>query len=181
MKNLKLTVFALALSVTAAFAQETEKIGDPKMSDEWVVSDFERTELNDGKGDRYYVKQWVITEVYTPVMLDPKDRYKLNQDIIYMPARVNKKVRLDYDSDDSYDKYVEFDYVRPKNSDVNFVVTNEGIWVSNKDSNVRATKITDVTVAMHKDVDKITTQGNYRIVLDNGETVDVKVSNYSRM
>lgn len=181
MKSLKLTVFALAFSVTAAFAQQSERDGDPQMSDRWVVSDFEKTELNSGKGDRYYIKQWVITEVYTPVMLDPADRYKLNQDIIYMPARINKKIKLDYDTDEAYDKYVEFDYIRPRNSDVNFVVTNEGIWVSDKDSNVRAERITDVTAVMHKDVDKITTQGNYKVMLSNGETVDVKVSNYSRM
>jgi hypothetical protein len=178
MKTLKLTVLGLGLLLSGtAIAQK----GDPNMSDNWVTSDFEKTELNNGKGDRYFVKQFVVTEVYTPVMLNPADKYKLNQEIIYMPAQVTKKIRLDNDPDAAYDSFVEFNYAKPVKGDVNFTLTNEGIVINAEDSSVSVNKITDKTSVMHKDVNNIMKEGNYTLTLSNGEVIDVKVSNYSKM
>ena len=103
MKNLKFTAFALFMSLSTIFAQSDD--GNPKISDNWTVKEVI---IADAETDE--IKQIVLTEVYTPVMLDPKDRYELNQDIIFMPTQVTKTIKLDIDADDMFDHEVKFDY-----------------------------------------------------------------------
>lgn len=123
MKNLKLTVLGLVLATSGLFAQEA----DLDMSDKWVTKDIITMEIDSDEYDDDEITMLEITEVFTPVMLDPEDRYKLNQDIIFMPTQITKTIKLDFDADALYDREVEFTY--NKSDEFDFTLTKDGIII----------------------------------------------------
>lgn len=123
MKNLKLIVLGLVLATSGLFAQEA----DLDMSDKWVTKDIITMEIDSDEYDVDEITMLEITEVFTPVMLDPEDRYKLNQDIIFMPTQITKTIKLDFDADALYDREVEFTYNKPNEFD--FTLTKDGIII----------------------------------------------------
>ena len=177
MKNFKLTVFTLILSTTTLFAQ----IGDPDISDRWIVSEFDKDIVETNGDETYVVKHHEITKEYTPVMLDPKDKYKLNQDIIYMPTHVNKTIKLDYDSDKLYDKKVEFNYKKSENVDLDFTLTKTGIIISTDKNDILVSKIWDKNTNImyyNSKNGRIKKEGLYSVELSNGEKIDITITNY---
>lgn len=182
MKNLKLAVVALLVSGSTLFAQET--MGDPQMSDSWTTRDVIKMEAESNDYEIDEVTQLVITEVYTPVMLDPEDRYKLNQDIIYLPTQVRKTMKLDYDADDMYDKEIEFNYKKSENFDFDFTLTKDGIIILTDKDDLYVKRIWDKNSKMKYSnikTERIKKEGDYIIELTNGEKIDIKISNYELM
>lgn len=182
MKNLKLTVLALVMSASAVFAQSDK--GDPQMSDKWVVKDVIKTEAESDDYEVDVLTQEVITKVYTPVMLDPADKYKLNQDIIYLPARVTKTIKLDMDSDDMFDQEVKFDYKKSKNYDLDFTLTKDGIIILTDKDDLYVKNIWDKkSKNKYSNVrsNRVKKEGEYTIEFTDGKKVDVKISNYNKM
>ena len=182
MKTLKITLFTLLFSATAIVAQDSNRdMADKDMSDRWLVSDFEKTVVVTDDNDTYLVKQLEVTEEFTPVMLDPKDRYKLNQDIIYMPTEVSKKIRLDHDKDVSYDKEVKFNYVKSDKVNLDFTLTKTGIKVK-ADKKVKINNIIDKTGYKRSIVkNRIQKEGTYTLELSNGEEIEITVTDYNIM
>lgn len=177
MKILKLTVLALIVSVSTAFAQDY----DPDMSDRWVLSDLTKTVVNTDDNETYVIKQLEVTEEFTPVKLDPEDRYKLNQDIIYMPTLVTKKIKLDFDKDTSYDKEVEFSYKKPEGYELDFTLTKKGIIILTDKFDLFVSKIWDKkTKHAYSNVktNRIKQEGIYTIKLSNEDEIDITISNY---
>lgn len=178
MKTFKLTALALLLSATAAFGQK----GNKDMSDRWVVSNLKTKQKITEDGETYTVKQLEITEEYTPVMLDPNDKKKLNQDIIYLPTQVSKRIRLDNDKDISYDREVKFNYLKSKKVNLDFTLTRKGIAVKTDSKTIHLNKITHKTGIMHTVVNnRIQKEGIFTLELSNGEKVDITVSSYKMM
>jgi hypothetical protein len=177
MKNLKLTVLGLLLTTSGAFAQNA----NPEISDMWSTREVIIMEAEDSDDE---VKQVELTSVYTPVKLDPKDQYKLNQDIIYMPTQVSKTIMLDYDVDDSFDKKVEFTYEKSDNYDLDFTLTKDGIIILtdkedlfvknmwNKNTKVKFSNVRN---------NRIKIQGDYVVELTDGQKIDLKIANYESM
>ena len=182
MKNFKLTIFALLISVTAGFAQNINRqMADKDISDRWVVSDFEKTLVVTDDNETYLVKQLEITEEFTPVILDTRDKYKLNQDIIWLPTEVSKKIRLDYDKDIFYDKEVKFNYIKSDNANLDFTLTKKGIKVKT-DNKVKINNIIDKTAYKHSIIkNRIQKEGKYTLELSNGEKIDITVTDYNIM
>ncbi len=178
MKNFKLTVIALLVSVSTAFAQQDY---DPDMSDKWVLSDLTKTVVNTDDNETYIIKQLEITEEFTPVKLDPEDKHKLNQDIIYMPTQVTKKIKLDFDKDTSYDKEVEFSYTKPEGYELDFTLTKKGIIILTDKYNLFVSKMwnkkTKVAYSNVKS-NRIKQEGVYTIKLSKDEEIDITISNY---
>lgn len=104
MKNLKLTVLGLVLATSGLFAQEA----DLDISGKWVTKNIVTMKIDSDEYNVDEITMLEITEAFTPVLLDPKDRYKLNQDIIFMPTQITKTIKLDFDADALYDREVEF-------------------------------------------------------------------------
>lgn len=183
MKTLKLTVIALLLSATTTIAQsKNSKMADKDMSDSWKVSNLKTKVVVNDENETYVVKQLEITEEYTPVMLDPKDKKKLNQDIIYMPTEVNKRIRLDYDKDRFYDKEVKFNYLKSDDLNLNFTLTKRGIKVKTDTDKISINSIEDTTGIMHTIVNnRIQKEGTYTLELSNGEKIKVTVTDYNIM
>ncbi len=178
MKNFKLTIFALILSTTTVFAQ----IGDPEMSDRWVVTDFEKTIAETDNNEKYTVKHFEITEEFTPAMLDPKDKYKLNQDIIYMPTQVKKIIKLDYDTDILYDKEVEFNYIKSEKADLDFTLSKTGIIITTDKIDINVSKIWnkfDKKMYSNAKNNRIKNEGTYVVKLSNNEEIDITITNYN--
>ena len=177
MKNFKFTVFALTLSITTAFAQ----VGDPDISDKWVLTDFDKSVVMSDDNEEYTVKHFEITEEYTPVLLDPKDKYKLNQDIIYMPTQVKKTIKLDYDKDVLYDKKVEFNYKKSDHADLDFTLSKTGIIITTDTTAISISKVwnkSDKKTYSNAKNNRIKKEGIYVVKLTNGEKIDITITNY---
>ncbi|MEO9570217.1 MAG: hypothetical protein ABJH82_05885 [Polaribacter sp.] len=177
MKIFKLTVFTLLLTATTAFAQ----IGNPKMSDNWAYSELTETLVENNKNETFLVKELEITEEYTPVLLDPKDKYKLNQDIIYLPTQVTKNLKLDYDKDKKYEKEVEFNYKKPDNFNLEFTLTENGIVIKTDKKEIIVSNIwnknTKLVHSNHRK-NRIKQEGTYIVEFSNNKKVDITVTNY---
>ena len=78
MKFLKITLLTIILSSINTFAQ---------LENRWTLNDFEELEMLDDNNEIVNVKHFKTTEVVTPVILDPEDKYKLNQDIFIYQLR----------------------------------------------------------------------------------------------
>lgn len=176
MNFFKLTIFSL-LMTTTAFAQ----IGNPNISDKWILSERDTYEVATERDETYTVKHHETTEAYTPVILDPKDKYKLNQDIIYMPTHIIKTLEIDYDDDVMYDKKVTFNYKKPDETDLNFTLSKSGILIISKNKNISVEKVwnkLDKTMYSNALNNRIKNEGTYVIALSNGEKVDITITNY---
>ena len=169
MKNFKTLLLTVLLSTTATFAQ---------IEDKWKISEFEQIVVQDENNKIYTLSQSEITEVITPAILDPEDRYKLNQDIIYLPTQVTKTIRSNYDKDYSFDKKVKFEYLKSDNVDLEFILTRKGIQVNTDDSLIKVDKILDKNSVLFLDIDKIRNEGFFTVILNNGEKINLNVSNY---
>lgn len=177
MKNLKLTAIALFASVSVMFAQEKQA----DIKDTWTLSQVKETKAENTNGSEYTVKQYEIIEATTPVMLDPKDRYKLNQDLIFMPTIITKTIRLDYDMDNDYEGQVKFHYEKTDDYDLDFTVTRDGVIILTNKPDVFVTGMQDnVTKVKYSNVkdNRIRTNGEYVVMLSNDEEVVVKIKNY---
>lgn len=177
MKNFKLTIFSLLITTTTAFAQ----IGNPDISDKWTISEYDKYEVKTEGDEKYTVKHHEITEEYTPVILDPKDKYKINQDIIYMPTHVSKTIELDYNHDVMYDKKVTFNYKKPDETDLNFTLSKSGIVIISKNKNLSVEKVwnkLDKTMYSNALNERIKNEGTYVVALSNGEKIDITITNY---
>ncbi|KGL63819.1 hypothetical protein [Polaribacter sp. Hel1_85] len=177
MKIFKLTVFTLILTATTAFTQ----IGNPNISDNWTLSEFTETLVENNNNETFLVKELEITKEYTPVILDPKDKYKLNQDIIYLPTQVTKSLKLDYDKDKQYEKEAEFFYKKPDNFNLDFTLTKSGVIIKTDKKDVNVSKIWNKSTKLmfsNKRNNRIKQEGNYIIEFTNNEKVDITITNY---
>jgi hypothetical protein len=180
MKNLKLTVLGLVLATSGLLAQEA----DLDMSDKWVTKDVVTMEIDSDEYDVDEITMLEITEVFTPVMLDPEDRYKLNQDIIFMPTQISKTIKLDYDADALYDREVEFTYNKSDDFDLDFTLTKDGIIILTDKDDLFVKRMWDKnSEVMFSNIKnkRIKNEGDYVIELTDGQKVDLKISNYEKM
>lgn len=180
MKRLKLTALALLTSVSVMIAQES----NPNIEDSWTLTTVDEREVEDVYGNEMTIKQFEIIESTTMAMLDPDDRYKLNQDIIYMPTMITKTVKLDYDNDEAYEAEVTFDYKKSDDYDLDFTVTRDGIIILTDKADIFVKGMQDNKTKMkYTNVknNRIKTDGEYTIMLSNNDNIVVKIKDYNRM
>lgn len=170
MKNIKIIVFAILISTSSIFSQIEDKV---------ILSDFEKIALANDQNKMLYLEQNIITEEYTPIILDPKDKYKINQDFIYLPTKVIKEIRVDADKDISFDRKVTLEYLKPKKVELDFLMTKEGILVKTENKYLIIEKIVDKNDILHTTVNnKIDRKGDYTIYLNSGDKIDVNIIDY---
>lgn len=180
MKRLKLTVLALLTSVSIMIAQESNL----NIEDSWTLTTVDEREIEDVNGNEKTIKQFEIIESTTMAMLDPDDRYKLNQNLIYMPTKITKTVKLDYDNDMAYEAKVTFDYKKADDYDLDFTVTKDGIIILTDKPDIFVKGMQDnKTIMKYTNVknNRIKTDGEYTIMLSNNDNIVVKIKDYNRM
>lgn len=176
MKNFKITLLTLLLT-SVTFAQ----MGDPNLSNKLIANDLEARVETTENDVTYLVRELETTEEYTPVILDPEDKYKLNQDIIYLPTQVKKTIKLDHDFDKSFDKEIKFNYIKSDNFDLDFTLTKTGIIINTDNNKVSVSKIWDKTSKVmfyNSKNGRIKNEGLYTVEFSNGEKIDITITNY---
>ena len=170
MKYIKIIILTLCISSSSIFSQ---------IEDKAILSDFEKVAFTNDQDRMMYVEQNTITEEYTPIILDPEDKYKLNQDFIYLPTQIIKEIRVDVDKDISFDKKVKLTYLKPKKIGLDFLITKEGILVKTENKYLIIEKIVDKNDILHTTVNnKIDKKGDYTIYLNSGDKIDVNIIDY---
>lgn len=169
MKKLHIIIIALLLSTLTTYSQMKDKI---------VVSDYDETRVVTENNQTIYLEQSEVIEEITPFMLDPNDKYKLNQDLIYLPTQVTKTLRLDSDKDIAFDKKIKLNYLKPEATDFDFFVTRKGIRVETI-NDIKIDKILNKNNILHTIVkNKIMNDGLYEIYLENGEKIQLEITDY---
>jgi len=165
MKNyIKIIVPIILLSTSIAFAQEIVE----KNSAKYEVTDEEGMEAN---------MQFEETRVIYPVIFEKEDKKKLNQDRKVVKPNVEKTFKLDNDSDVAYDREITIRYERPKAISYDFMLTNKGLKVWLVDTSMYIKKIHKVVGNTEKEVDMLSTQGMYKIILNNDDMYEINVTN----
>lgn len=77
------------------------------------------------------------------------------------------------------DQSVTFKYLKPRNIDLIFNLTKEGILIKTDDCSTSVINIKDKNEVLYTVVEKkIQKEGNFSIILSNGNKIQLKVSNY---
>lgn len=87
MKNIKLLLFTFLISTGFTFGQLENKV---------TYTEYDATKVVINDGEEHVAEAFKVTEELTPIILNPEDQYKLNQNFISLPTQVTKKVRLDF-------------------------------------------------------------------------------------
>ncbi len=146
----------------------------------WIL---EKTEIGKMKidGDDWVTfKQETRTTAQWNVILDPNDKYQLNQDLIVKPIRVTKYIQSDIDMDDQFDAKVMLTYLK-MDTNLLFQMDRGGLKVSTEDSDIRIQSIVPSENPKHRILDgRITDNGTYTIYLSNEDQTTIEVQDYSK-
>lgn len=165
MKNyIKIIVPIILLSTSIAFAQDIVETTNP----EYTAIEIETTDRT---------VQSEATKVIYPVIFEKEDRKKLNQDRKIVKPTIEKIFKLTNNKDASYDREITIIYERPKAISYDFMLTEEGLKVWLVDTSMYIKKIHKVVENTEKEVDMLSTQGMYKIILDNDDMYEINVTN----
>ena len=181
MRNL---ILALALIISvSAFAQEKPK----EIKEETEVKTVKIKEGNETK-ER---KLKVVTRETANVELDEKDRKKVNQDRVEAPKKVEKKVYVDNDDDNSYDLLTKETYYIIGDDKYLFTPNNRGFDIAfnrNEDKFVKVGKVWATSNdgyyllngQLHNGIGYFDKDGNFTIEYYNKDTDKIEVKTYMR-
>ena len=181
MKKLAI-LFALVISASA-FAQEKPK----EVKEETEIKTVKIKEGNDTKEH----KLKVVTRETANVELDARDRKKVNQDRVEAPKKVEKKVFVDNDDDNSYDLLSKETYYIIGDEKYRFTPNNNGFDIAfNRDAE-KFVKVGKVWATsndgyyllngqLHNGIGYFDKDGNFTIEYYNKETDKIEVKTYMR-
>lgn len=124
MKNLILT--ALLIGAITTVNAQTDILETKK-----VDRDIKVTE----NGTVYDTKVKVITKKTQNTVMNPEQKYQVNQDRIASPITVEKTIMIDNDLDPFYDKTVTMKYYKYKGKTYNFSTDDRGLILAYKSGN----------------------------------------------
>lgn len=171
MKNyIKLLVPTLLLSTSVAFAQE-------EINDNEIVrqNEAEYSIVALETEDNMRVLQ--ETKAVYPVVFDESDAYKVNQERILVDPKLETTFKLDTDRDSDFEREITISYTKPENVRYDFMLTNDGLQVWANKNGVYAKEIHMIdNKNMKKKVPMLSTKGMYNIIMSNGETYEIEVT-----
>jgi hypothetical protein len=167
MKLLKLTLIFLFLLSYNSYAQSFDRI---------IISSYNEGVVSiDNKKVSY--KQHELNEENTPIRFNPADKYKLNQNTIWSPTSVNKKLKVDFNGDGLYDKKATVAYIKIRNVGLNFILLPNGVNVGTDNKNVTVKTIVSNNRNVTDNI--INKNGTFTLKLSNGRKTIITVSDYN--
>jgi hypothetical protein len=127
MKIYKSLILATALLTgTISIAQDKNQEGVTKESTKKTYKLYQNGEL---------IKNSVLIETVRnqAVMLDKDDKNKIDQSRIMPPTAVTKTVKIDNDSDESYDEIIKFSYTTEEKTDFTLVSNKDHLMLAVED------------------------------------------------
>lgn len=160
--------------ITSTFSQTIEN--------QWKIEKIETGKMMLSNGDEIAIKQKTIEYGEIPVLLDPNDKYNLNQDLIVKPIEITKEIRSDYDNDDNYDRSIRVIYKSDSLANLNFRLGLGGLKVMSSEKGVKIEKINLVRNAIEvPQKGRIKKGGTYKLYLSNNQIVEMEVSDITTM
>ncbi|WP_298764624.1 hypothetical protein [uncultured Polaribacter sp.] len=147
MKNLfKITVFVFATTFSLN-AQSLKNIKETISYETYMKPD----------GEVMKVKT-IVTETQ-PIILNKKDRFKLNQTIIESPVTVAKVILMDTNNDKIYDKELNMSFLKDFNKKMNYKLNSNGASI----------------VTSSDETKLITNEGTYEFDTENTDNLTITV------
>lgn len=84
------------------------------------------------KGEVYNTKVKVVTQKEKEMKFDPKQKHKLNQDVVESPITVDKTIMVDNDSDAFYDTKTKVKYFKYKGNKYDFLIDKNNLLITYK-------------------------------------------------
>lgn len=123
MKSIVITAFFLFIITGTAWAQA--------IVDEVAITTTKEYEVN--QYESMIVK---TTEAQERILrFDPRDKGKLNQNLVDAPVLVEKTIWIDDNNDQIFDKEITLSYKKDINENLLYQVTPEGVYITTKDRN----------------------------------------------
>lgn len=168
-------IYKLILSVFLL----TSFITYSQMKNKMVVSEYEETKMVTDNNETIWLEQSEVSKEITPFLLDPEDKNKLNQDVIYLPTQVTKTLRLNCDEDFAYDKKATLSYLKSQATNLKFTLNIDGLEIETENDKITIDKILSKNeVLFTKIKNPIVKDGLYEIFLSNGEQIQLNVTNF---
>ncbi|AOW21512.1 hypothetical protein [Urechidicola croceus] len=132
MKTIKIiTSLALLLIATNLYANNNKEV---EMENTDIHNDMLKSTIvkkykmnNNDENMTYKIKVYESRDYH--VVLDKNDKYKTNQDIVFVPADVTKRIYLDNDKDKNYDSYFVLTYKKSLKDSFKTIMTENGIAI----------------------------------------------------
>lgn len=124
MKNLKITIAAMAFLFATAVTAQTEN------NEEIAKVTTEKSYIVDKGGETVKNSVRITTQEMQQVKTKKEDYGQVNQERILPPKKIIKTVEIDNDSDDAYDEIIEFSYVTEIDSDFTLISDDDNLWVA---------------------------------------------------
>lgn len=121
MRNLILGLMSIGTIVTMNAQTEVIKTTEVKKA----------KKVNE-KGEVYNTKVKVITKKEKETKFDPKQKHKLNQDVVESPIIVDKIIMVDNDSDAFYDTKTKVKYFKYKGNKYDFLIDKNDLLITYK-------------------------------------------------
>ena len=121
MKNLILGLMSIGTIITMNAQTEVIKTTEVKKA----------KKVNE-KGKSYSTKVKVVTKKEKETKFDPKQKHKLNQDIVESPITVDKTIMVDNDSDVFYDSKAKVKYFKYKGNKYDFLIDKNNLLITYK-------------------------------------------------
>lgn len=166
MKNyIKVLVPTILLSTSVAFAQNAND-ENPVLRKNIAEYDVVEMELADNS------KIIQETKATYEVVFDKDDRYKLNQERIVVPPKLETTFKLDSDRDSSYEREITIKYERPEDIRLDFMLTKSGLKVWSDD--MKEIHMIDENNNKKK-VNMLSSEGMYHIISKDGKAYEIEV------
>ena len=169
MKSIKIFLSTLTLlSATSMFAQENSDMTSETTEKNYSI-------YADGELIKNSVK--INTMVSRDVVIKKEDKNKLNQDRVFQKMNVMKTVKIDSDSDNTYDEIIKFSYRADDQSDFMLVTNDDEIMVAiDNGDKLEILK----SESIYKDNLKSNKEA-YVITDDKGNEIDLFIEEYKSM
>jgi hypothetical protein len=170
MKIYKIGILAIALLLgTVVTAQEKKQEGLTKESAKKTYKLYQNGEL---------IKNsvWIETVRSQAVLLNEKDKNKIDQSRVIPPTAVIKTVKIDNDADDSYDEVIKFSYITEDKTDFTLVSSNDDLMVAVEDGE-NITILEDRTISIDG---AMNSKKSYVFTTDNGNKVEFHLKSFER-
>ncbi len=171
MKFFKTILLSITLLTgTTIIAQENNQAGVAKETTKKTYKLYQNGEL---------IKNSVLIETTRnqAVMLDKKDRHKVNQDRILPPTAVVKMVKIDNDADEYYDEIIKFSYTTDEKTDFTLVSSKNDLMLAVEDGE-NITILENMTISMDE---AMNSKKAYVFTTNDGNKVQLKVASFEKM
>lgn len=146
----------------------------------WILEKVEMGKMKIDQNEWIDYKQEVRIEENLNVILNPKDQYDLNQELIVKPIEVKKEIISDFDKDRHFDQKVTLVYDK-SDTDLLFRIGRGGLKVFTDSEKNTISSMLNLETQKKIYGQRIDGIGHYKVLFENGEETTIHVKSNEKL